>query len=65
MAAQNSPNSSGACGALVWCGAKPRCSGVKQKVTVTSKSRSASICRSNQRSASGRKLSAQDRPVRR
>ena len=34
-----------------WCGAgwMPRCSGVKQKVTVTSKSSSAAICRSNQR----------------
>ena len=39
--------------------------GVKQKVTVTSKSASASIWRSNQSSAFGRKLSAQDRPVRR
>ena len=28
---------------LVWWGSTPRCSGVKQKVTVTSKSRSASI----------------------
>ena len=52
------------CGALVWCGAIPRCSGVKQKVTVTSKSASASICRSNQAKALGRKLSAQDSPVR-
>ena len=33
-----------------WCDAArcPRCSGVKQKVTVTSNSASASICRSNQ-----------------
>ena len=53
------------CGGLVWCGAMPRCSGVKQKVTVTSKSASASICRSNQSSAFGRKLSAHDSPVRR
>ena len=32
-----------------WCGAArcPRCSGVKQNVTVTSNSSSASICRSN------------------
>src|SRR4051794_39695555 len=33
----------------------PRCSGVKQQVTVTSKSRSASIWRSNHSRAPGRK----------
>ena len=37
------------CGGLVWCGWMPRCSGVKQKVTVTSNSSSARIWRSNQR----------------
>ena len=44
----------------MWCGAMPRCSGVKQNVTVTSKSASASIWRSNQSSALGRKQSAQE-----
>ena len=62
MLAQNSANSSATSGALVWCGAIPRCSGVKQNVSVTSKSASAAIWRSNQASAFGREAVGPGQP---
>ena len=53
MRAQNSANSSGYFGGLVWCGCTPRCSGVKQYVSVSRKSSSAAIWRSNHFSQPG------------
>src|ERR1700730_5252921 len=64
MEPQKSANSRISLGGLVWLGKIPRCSGVKQKVNVVSKGSRAFIWRSNHFSASGRKLSAQLRPVR-
>ena len=60
MAAQNSAYSSATCGGLVWWDSRPRCSGVKQKVTVTSNSRAQPSAGQTGRSAPSRKESAKE-----